>query len=335
MATPAPNAAILTRTHWAGTAADHDIHLEMYEGDIEGSFMYNSIFRSGGLTNFKSVANSTNVWRGDRVGNVKVLGRKSGENMDGSRVANEKFLITVDTVTYIRTVFDEADDWTSPDYRSEYSREHGIAHAKSFDEAHIIQLIKCAAFVAPTSLKGAFQDGIGSTMTGLNAAVTDEDKADVVVKHHRKLVEQFINRDQGNGEGALTIMRPELFSILTEHKKLMNVEFMQGAPGEGGNNYAMRRVGILNGIRVIETPRFPAAANADHPLGPAFAVSAAEAKAAMITFFPASVLVTVEAKPMTVRWIPLPWQQQQYLDSFTMYTVGQRRPDACAVSFYE
>lgn len=335
MATPAPNAAILTRTHWAGVAADHDIHLEMYEGDIEGSFMYNSIFRAGGLTSFKSVANQTNVWRGDRVGNVKVSGRKSGEGMAGSRVANEKFLITVDTVTYIRTVFDEADDWTSPDYRSQYSREHGIAHAKSFDEAHIIQLIKCAAFKTPDSLKGAFQDGIGVVMTGLNAAVSDEDKADIVVKHHRKIVEEFIERDQGNGEGALSIMRPQLFSILVEHKKLMNVEFMQGAPGEGGNNYALRRVGILNGIRVMETPRFPKGANSDHPLGPTFAVSAAEAKAAMVTFFPASVLVTVEAKPMTVRWIPMPQDQQQYLDSFTMYTVGQRRPDAAAVSFYE
>ena len=50
-----PYAAVQTRPNWAGVNADLDIHIEAYEGDIDGSFRVESLFRSSGLTNFKSV----------------------------------------------------------------------------------------------------------------------------------------------------------------------------------------------------------------------------------------------------------------------------------------
>ena len=101
---------------------------------------------------------------------MSVKGRKSGETLDNSRIPSEKFLISVDTTSYIRTPVDYQDDWTAPDFQSEYSAEHGSAHAKAFDQAHIIQLIKAGSWAAPQSLKdsGAFFDGIAATMTGVN-----------------------------------------------------------------------------------------------------------------------------------------------------------------------
>ena len=57
------------RPHWGGANSDNDIHLEVYDRDVQTQFIYNSIFRSG-LTNFKSVANQSNTWRGDRLGSV-------------------------------------------------------------------------------------------------------------------------------------------------------------------------------------------------------------------------------------------------------------------------
>lgn len=333
MADPVYNAGALTRDWWAGADADQDIHIEAYEGDVEGSFKVESIFRSMNLTRFKSVMNQSNTWRGDRIGAAVVRGRKSGQKLDGARIANDKFLVTVDTTSFIRTPFDYQDDWTAPDFQAEYSAEHGTAHAKAFDEAHIITLIKCAAFVAPAHLKGAFHNGLKATTTGLNAATTNEAKAAILVQTHKALLKGFVKRDLGGSLAAnITIMDPEEFDLLLDEKKLMNVEY-QG--GNGDNNFAQRRVAWLNGTRVIETPRFPKGVITDHLLGPDFNVTAAEAKACFVIFNPAKALVTVEAKAMTVRQWDDPKDFQSVLDSYTMYTVGQYRPDAVAVAFRE
>lgn len=326
-----PYNATMSRAHWAGSNADLDIHLEAYEGDIEGSFRVESLFRSSGLTNFKTVAGRSNTWRGDRVGGATVKGRKAGEALDPTRIVNEKLLITVDTTSYIRTPIDYQDDWTAPDFQAEYSAEHGSAHAKAFDQAHLIQLIKAGSWVAPDSLKasGAFFDGINVTMTGYAAQTDAELKAALIVKHHKDALATFVKRDLGGSLAEfVTLIEPDTFNVLLDHKKLMNVDF-QG--GNGDNNFAARRVGWLNGIRVIETPRFPTSAIAAHFLGPAFNVTAAEAKARVVIFHPRKTLVTVEAQGMVARV----WDDKEnfanVLDSYTMYTVGLKRGDCVAV----
>ena len=326
-----PYSATMSRPNWAGSNADLDIHLEAYEGDIEGSFRVESLFRSSGLTNFKTVAGRSNTWRGDRVGGATVKGRKAGEALDPTRIVNEKLLITVDTTSYIRTPVDYQDDWTAPDFQAEYSAEHGSAHAKAFDQAHLIQLIKAGSWVAPTSLKnsGSFFDGINITMTGYAAQTDAELKADLIVKNHKNALASFVKRDLGGSLSEfVTLIEPDTFSVLLDHKKLMNVDF-QG--GMGDNNFAARRIGWLNGIRVIETPRFPTTGIASHFLGPAFNVSAAEAKARVVIFHPKKTLVTVEAQGMVARV----WDDQvnfaNVLDSYTMYTVGLKRGDCVAV----
>jgi hypothetical protein len=326
-----PYAAGNARPHWGGSASDLDIHIEAYEGDIDGSFRVESLFRSSALTNFKSVADRSNTWRGDRIGGVSVKGRKSGEGLDNSSIPSEKFLISVDTTSYIRTPVDYQDDWTAPDFQAEYSAEHGTAHAKAFDQAHIIQLIKAGAWVAPDSLKnsGAFFDGITTVMTGYAAQADAELKADLIVKHHKAAIATFVKRDLGGSlQDFVTLVDPDTFNVLLDHKKLMNLDYQ--APS-ADNNFVMRRIAWLNGLRVIETPRFPTGAIASHFLGSAFNVTATEAKARVIIFNPRKTLVTVEAQPMTVRV----WDDERdfnnVLDSYTMYTVGIRRGDAVAV----
>lgn len=327
------NKAALTRDWYAGANADVDIHIEAYEGDIDGSFRVESLFRSSNLTNFKSVMNQSNTWRGDRIGAAVVKGRKSGDKPDGARISNDKFVVTVDTTSYIRTPFDYQDDWTAPDFQAEYSAEHGSAHAKSFDQAHIIQLIKCGDFVAPAHLVPAFNNGIKKTMTGYAAEANAEAKAALIVKYHKEALADFVKRDLGGSLAEfVTLMEPDTFNVLLDEKKLMNVEYQSGGTGQG-NDFAMRRVAWLNGSRVIETPRFPTVAIADHILGANFNVTAAQAKARWILFNPRKALVTVEAKSMTVRQWDDPENFQSVLDSYQMYTVGQKRPDAVAVGF--
>ena len=330
------NKAVLTRPQWAGVNADADIHIEAWEGDIDGSYRVESMFRSGGLTNFRSVENQSNTFRGDRMSGIGVKGRKSGETLDGQRITVEKFLVTVDTTSYIRQPIDYQDDWTAPDFQKEYSAEHGSAHAKKFDEAHIIQLIKCGAYVPTASLASSFHPGISVTLTGFNALVAtandskEELRAALVVKTHKDVIATFVKRDMGGSlADFVTLIEPDMFNLLLDHKKLMNVAF-NGGNADGGA-YAMRRVAWLNGIRVVETPRIPTAAIPAHLLGPHFNLSAAEAKARLIIFNPKKALVTVEAKPMTVRHFDDPLNFQTVLDSFCMYTVGQKRPDSVAI----
>lgn len=325
-------AAANTRPHWGGTDADLDIHLEAYEGDIEGSFRVQSMFRSEGLTNYKSVANQSNTWRGDRIGGVAVKGRQSGVALENSRIVNEKFVITVDTTSYIRTPVDYQDDWTAPDFQGEYAAEHGSAHAKAFDQAHIIQLIKAGAWVAPASLKasGAFYDGIAETVTGYAAETDPAAKAALLVQKHKEVVAEFVKRDLGGSLSEfVTLITPDAFNVLLDHDKLMNVQF--SGNDTAGNSFVRRRIAMLNGLPVMETPRFPTGAISSHFLGAQFNVTAAEAKALLIVFHPRKTLVTVEAQPMTVRMWDDEREFNNVLDSYCMYTVGIKRGDAVAV----
>lgn len=314
------------RPHWGGANSDNDIHLEVYDRDVQTQFIYNSIFRSG-LTNFKSVANQSNTWRGDRLGSVTVKGRKSGESLVNQPVRSEKLIVTVDTVSYIRIPIDYQDDWTAPDFRAELTRNMGTAQAKAFDQAHVIQLQKCADFVPPTSLAGAFNAGIKEKITLTGTVASEEDDASAIVHGHKKVVEAFIRRDADLGR-LVTLIDPAWFSILLEHKKLMNVEF---TGGRGVNDFAMRRVAYVNGIRLIESNAFPQAAITDHILGADFNVTADEIKRKLIVFDPSLALVTVEAKPPFNRVWDDEKEMTNVLDSFHMYTVGQKRPDVVGV----
>ncbi|MCQ4359548.1 capsid protein, partial [Enterobacter kobei] len=314
------------RPHWGGANSDNDIHLEVYDRDVQTQFIYNSIFRSG-LTNFKSVANQSNTWRGDRLGSVSVKGRKSGQSLDNQPVRSEKLIVTVDTVSYIRIPIDYQDDWTAPDFRAELTRNMGTAQAKAFDQAHVIQLQKSADFVPPASLAGAFNSGIKEKVTLTGTVASEEDDASALVHGHKKVIEAFIRRDADLGR-LVTLIDPAWFSILLEHKKLMNVEF---TGGRGVNDFAMRRVAYVNGIRIIESNAFPQAAITNHILGADFNVTAEEIKRKMIIFDPSLALVTVEAQPLFNRVWDDERELTNVLDSFHMYTVGQRRPDVVGV----
>lgn len=315
----------LSRPHYAGKNADVDIHLEEHLGIVDKAFAYTSKFAP--LMNIRTLR-GTNVARIDRIGNVKVGGRKSGEELAISRVVNDKWNLTVDTLLYLRHQFDNQDEWVSDlAMRKEVAELDGIELAKMFDQACLIAVAKAAALPAPTDLEDSFSPGILKqlTLTG-----TPAEKAEQLVRIHREVCEEFVDRDLGDdlySEG-MTPVSAQVFSLLLEHGKLMNVEFQ----GVGGavNDFARARVAILNGVRVLETPRFARAAITGHPLGSAFNVSAAEAKRQMLVFIPSKTLITAQVQPVTAKF----WEWEEkfswVLDTFQMYNIGARRPDTAA-----
>lgn len=315
----------LTRPHWGGAASDVDIHLEVYQNEVDSRFQYRALFMS--LSSQRSVADRSNTYRIDRLNTSQVKGRRSGEALDPTPVRNDKMIIIVDTVLYIRNPIDYQDDWTAPDFLTEMGQNNGSEFAEIFDQAHLIQLIKGRDWVAPAHLKPAFSDGIEIEATIDSDATTQaalEANAIAINSAHKAGIDELIKRKVPLGD-MVTVVSTEIYSMLLEHPKLFDRDF--GDTNLDG--YKNRRVVKMNGIPIIECVEFPEAGS--HPLGSAYTVTADDAKCRMVTFSKSRTLVTVEAKPFTSRI----WDDEanfaNVLDCYAMYQVGERRPDTAAV----
>lgn len=318
----------LTRPHWGGAASDVDIHLEVYQNEVDTRFQYQALFL--GLSSQRSVADRSNTYRIDRLNTSSVKGRTSGVALDPTPVRNDKMIIVVDTVLYIRNPIDYQDDWTAPDFLTEMGQNNGSEFAEVFDQAHLIQLIKGRDWVAPAHLKPAFSDGIEIQATVDSDATTQaamEANAIAINNAHKAGIDELIKRKVPLND-MVTVVSTEIYSMLLEHPKLFDRDF--GDTNLDG--YKNRRVVKMNGIPIIECVEFPEAGT--HPLGSAYTVTADDAKCRMVTFSKSRTLVTVEAKPFTSRV----WDDESnfanVLDCYAMYQVGERRPDTAAVVLF-
>lgn len=316
----------LTRPHWLGAASDVDGHLEVYQNEVDTRFNYQAIFL--GLSTQRSTADRSNTYRIDRLNTSTVKGRTSGVALDPTPVRNDKMIIVVDTVLYIRNPIDYQDDWTAPDFLTEMGQNNGSEFAETFDQAHLIQLIKGRSWVAPAHLKPAFNDGIEIPVT-VDATPADqaarEANAEAINLAHKAGIDELIKRKVPLAD-MVTLVDVDTYSMLLEHPKLFDRDF--GMTNEDG--YKNRRVVKMNGIPVVECTEFPTTAGT-HPLGSAFTVTADDANCRMVTFSKSKTLVTVEAKPFTSRIWDDEKEFSNVLDCYAMYTVGERRPDTAAV----
>jgi hypothetical protein len=317
-----------TKVHMGGAGSDVDVHLEIYDGEVDTRFQYQAIFKS--LSTQRSVNDKSNTYRIDRLNTSAVKGRTSGIALDSTRVTNDKLVMTVDTVLYIRNPIDYQDDWTSPDWLREMGQNNGSQFAETFDQAHLIQIIKGRTWTAPAHLKPAFSDGAEIVCNLLLTADTQAKKeanAVALAAAHKSAVDTLIKRKVPLSD-IVTLMYTDEYSVLLEHPKLLNVS---DYAGNEGNSYGERRVTRMNSLPIVENTEFPIAVNASHILGPNFNVVAADAACHVVVFSKSKTLVTVEAKPFTSRI----WDDERefcnVLDCYAMYTVGQRRPDTAVV----
>lgn len=312
-----------SRPHWGGSASDVDQHLEVYQSEVDTRFQYMALFR--GLSQQRSVADRSNTYRIDRLNSSQVMGRTSGVKLEPQKVTSDKLVITVDTVMYIRNPIDYQDDWTAPDFLTEMGMNNGTAFAEAYDQAHLIQVIKSRNWVAPAHLKPAFQDGlevVAEYKTGVLTYAQLEANAISLNRAHRAAVDALIKRKVPLTD-MVTLIYTDQYSTLMEHPKLFNKEFNEQSNG----SYSDRRFMRMNGIPCVEFTEFPLAVNNAHILGTAFNTDAEDIKVKMVILSKSKTLVTVEAKPFTSRI----WDDEEnfanVMDCYTMYTVGQRRPD--------
>ena len=202
---------------------------------------------------------------------------------------------------------------------------NGTAFAEAYDQAHLIQVIKSRNWVAPAHLKPAFQDGlevVAEYKTGVLTYAQLEANAISLNRAHRAAVDALIKRKVPLTD-MVTLIYTDQYSTLLEHPKLFNKEFNE----QGNGSYSDRRFMRMNGIPCVEFTEFPLAVNNAHILGTAFNTDAEDIKVKMVILSKSKTLVTVEAKPFTSRI----WDDEEnfanVMDCYTMYTVGQRRPD--------
>lgn len=322
-------AATISRPHWGGASANTDIHLEVYDSEVDSKFQYTAIFR--GLALQKSVADRSNTYRFDRVAGSVVKNRTSGVALDPTRVTNDKAVITVSTVLYIRHPIDYQDDWTAPDFLREMGQNDGTAMAEQFDKEHIIQLQQCRNWVAPAHLKtgNAFYDGAEITCAQEATPVTQaelEANAIALDNAHAAAVTQLVKRKIRLPD-QITLVTPDVYAALKHHPKLLNSEF----DTTNGGLFGERRFIKLNGVPVVECTEFPVAGDVTQTLGTPYTVLAADAACEMIIFSKSSTLLTVEAKPFESRVWDDPSNFSTVMDCYAMYTVGQKRPDTAVV----
>lgn len=322
----------LTRPHWGGADSDVDIHLEVYQNEVDTRFQYQALFL--GLSSQRSISGS-NTYRIDRLNTSSVKGRRSGEALDSTPVRNDKMIIVVDTVLYIRNPIDYQDDWTGPDFLTEMGQNNGSEFAETFDQAHLIQLIKGRSWVAPAHLKPAFNDGIevgaailvpGATPSTQLTQAEMEANAMNINLAHKAGIDELIKRKVPLMD-MVTLVDVDTYSRLLEHPKLFDRDF-----GDSNlDGYKQRRAAVMNGIPVVECTEFPTTAGT-HPLGSAYTVTSDDALCRMVTFSKSKALVTVEAKPFTSRIWDDTRELSNVLDCYAMYNIGLRRPDTAAVT---
>lgn len=316
-----------SRTHWAGEGANVDIHLEEYKGLIDGEFKYNSLFQSHNLAD-KVVLNNTNTYRWDRDGASVAKGRSPGEELDAQRFINEKVTTVIERAVYVRHVEDEQDTWTAPDRMQRIARSQGQALARAYDQAGMTKLIHASEWKAPADLKksGAFHDGLNTTLTGFAAEQDAKARAEMILEGVDNMILHAYETDQDADLSQFQILiSPKWFNDLMKHDKLINMDF-----SSGNGNFAQRQIAVLNGIKIMETPRLDfRAVTADNPYGAEFVRTANQAKTGLIMFNKQHTLIELEAHGIRTREFDVPKEWAKYIDTFHMSKFEIRRGDSC------
>lgn len=324
-----PQAAMNTRIHTTNAGAN--IHLELFKNTVDGAFRHMSLFE--GLVPQGVTLPDTNTYRIDRMGASNVQARRVGDVPEPQKVANDKFVIEVDTALIIQNRFDFIDKWTSPDRLSHIGQDNGARIAKAWDEAHVIQLLKAAKWKAPAELKaqGAFWDGKDFTATIKARPASADDyraNADALVQTHSEAVVELINRDAPL-TNLVTLVKPEVYSMLM-YSKLLDKDF-----STGNGDFAGRRIGMMNGLRIVECNSFPTQALVTTPhqlhsasnTGVNFQITADDLKYGMVIFDTSMSLQQVVAKDWETNVEDVSREQSTYMTLAGLRTVAGRRPD--------
>jgi hypothetical protein len=307
-----------------GTGVVDALHIEQYGGEVEGVIVKKSFMRE--YVNIKPVR-GTDTITNDRVGAASLQKVTPGVRPDGIPAQFDNVAVKVDTIVLARNNVALLDDFQAHfSVRTALGEEHGKIIAKFFDEAFIIQAIKCALLDA-TGLPEGWSGGTKKMLAAGN------DEADSV-KLQRGIEDlcQGIEEKDIDLDGAVLLVKPAEYYTLLRNDHLISSDYSMG-----NGDYAKGQVLRSNGIHIVKTNRIPTAAITDHYLsntgnGAAYDITAAteEVDVVAIVMLPKALLAG-ETIPLTSDVYYEKSELQWFIDSYLAFAVTPNRPDNCGV----
>ncbi len=323
MALPTDSAHLSRPGQNLGTGPVDALHIEEYGGVVEGTMAKKSFMRQ--YVNVKPVLGTDTVTN-DRVGATSLQKVTPGVRPEGAPSEFGNVSVKVDTIVLARNNVALLDDFQAHfSVRSEIGMEHGKTIAKFFDEAFIIQSIKCALrddTGLPEGWTGGTKVELASATDELDPALLQRGIEDVC----QKIEEKDIDLD-----GAVCLVAPAQYYALLRNDKLVSTEY-----SVGNGNYAQGTVLRSNGIPIVKTNRIPKAAITGHYLSNAgndnaYDVAVGEEIDAVAIVMLPKALLAGETIPLTSDVYYEKSELQWFIDSYLAFGVTPNRPDNCGV----
>jgi hypothetical protein len=304
-----------------GTGEVDALHIEQYGGEVEGTLAKMSIMQS--FASIKSVQ-GTDTITNDRVGSASLQAVTPGVSPDPHVTQFSNVSLVVDTIVLARNNVALLDDFQAHfSVRSEIGMEHGKVIAKFFDEAFLIQGIKCALHDG-TGLPDGWYGGSKVEL----AVATDELDPDKLQRGIEDVCQEMEEKDQ-DLEGAALFVRPAQYYVLLRNDRLIDKDYSMG-----NGDYARGEVLMSNGVPIFKTNRLPNAAVTDHYLSntgnsAAYDLVAGEQTDVVALVMKPKALLAGETIPLTSDVYYEKKELQWYIDSYLAFGVTINRPDQC------
>lgn len=324
MAIPSDSSHLSRPGQNLGTGAVDALHIDEYGGAVEGTIAKKSIMRQ--YVPIKSIRGTDTVTN-DRVGAASLQKVVPGVRPEATPVQFSNNSVKVDTIVLARNNVALLDDFQAHfSVRTALGEEHGKIIAKFFDEAFLIQAIKCGLQTATTGLPEGW---VGSTKVEL-AAASDELDAVKLQKGIEDVCQGMEEKDI-DLDGAILFVRPAQYYTLLRNDKLISSEYSMG-----NGDYAKGVVMRSNGIRIEKTNRIPSAAITGHYLSNdgnsnAYDIADGEETDVVAIVMLPKALLAGETIPLTSDVYYEKTELQWFIDSYLAFGVTTNRPDNCGV----
>jgi len=308
-----------------GTGAVDALHIEEYGGEVEGTIAKKSFMRM--YVKIKPVR-GTNVVTNDRVGEATLQAVTPGVRPDASPTEFGNVSVKVDTIVLARSNVALLDDFQAHfDTRRSLGEEHGKKIAKFFDEAFIIQAIKCAQ---DTDVSTTHPAG-WTAGTVVELAAANDELDPVKLQRGIEDVAEAMETNDVDLDGGVILVSPTQYNVLLRNDKLLDSQFSLG-----NGDYAKGKVLASVGLPIIKTNRIPKAAITGHFLSNAGNSNAYDINATNETDVVAIImlpkaLLAGETIPLTSDVYYEKSELQWFIDSYLAFGVTPNRPDNCGV----
>jgi hypothetical protein len=306
-----------------GAGAVDALHIEQYGGEVESTLAKMSIMQN--FAQIKAVR-GTDTITNDRVGSSSLQAVTPGVSPDPHVTQFSNVSLVVDTIVLARNNVALLDDFQAHfSVRTELGNEHGKTIAKFFDQAFLIQAIKCALHDG-TGLPEGWE---GGTKVEL-AAATDELDPDKLQRGIEDVCQGMEEKDQ-ELDDAVLFVRPAQYYVLLRNDRLTNKDY-----STSNGDVANGEVLMSNGLPIFKTNRLPSAAITGHYLSNAgnsnaYDLVAGEQTDCVALVMKPKALLAGETIPLTSDVYYEKKELQWYIDSYLAFGVTINRPDACGI----